>query len=84
MTAPQTVLYSDIDPEDLYKSFKDYQAQGAIQYVLPSDPIGEKWVLGMPDGGLLHLTGVGEAVAWLAGAHAVVSVIAKSRGLIRP
>lgn len=83
MTAPQTVPYADIDPEDLYTAFKKYQDQGALQYVLPSDPIGETWVLGMPEGGMLHLTGIGEAVAWLAGASAVVSVIAKSRGLVQ-
>lgn len=38
-----------LDPERAYTELKGYQDLGLIAYVLPTDPIGEEWVIGQPE-----------------------------------
>jgi hypothetical protein len=36
-----------VSPADVYEKLIDWKRQGAVDYVLPSDPMGEYWVIGM-------------------------------------
>lgn len=63
----------EISDEQIYEALKQYEAAGVITFILPTEPLGEEWVLGVPDGlgGLMKLKGKDQAVGWLAGAAAV-------------
>lgn len=56
---------TDTPPDELLALFQSMQNDGLIDYVLPTDPLGERWVVGM-GGDLLNLS-PGEAVAFLIG-----------------
>ena len=64
---------SEITDEQIYETLKQYEAAGVISFILPTEPLGEEWVLGVPDGlgGLMKLKGKDQAVGWLAGAATV-------------
>ena len=68
-----------IDPEVIYAEFKKYVDVGVLQYVVPTDPLGEEWVLGQA-GVLVKLIGDDQAAAWLAGASAVARFLAERAG----
>jgi len=63
----------EITDEQIYETLKAYEQFGVIRYILPTEPLGEEWILGVPDslGGLMKLKGKDQAVGWLAGAAAV-------------
>jgi hypothetical protein len=56
--------------EEIYKRFQEYKQLGVIDYVLPTRPLGDEWVLGVK-GEIHKLIGNGDAMIWLAGAGAV-------------
>lgn len=64
---------SEITDEQIYETLKQYEAAGVITFILPTEPLGEEWILGVPDGlgGLMKLKGKDQAVGWLAGAATV-------------
>jgi len=64
--------------EDVYEKFKTWVEVGVLQYVLPTEPLGESWVLGV-DGQIVKLVGVDQAVAWLSGADAVTRLVARRK-----
>jgi len=57
--------------QEVYDKLLEHQDAGIIKYVLPSIPLGEKWVLGIGDT-IRTITGKGEAVAFLAGINEVL------------
>jgi hypothetical protein len=63
----------EITDEQIFETLKQYEAAGVISYILPTEPLGEEWILGVPDelGGLMKLKGKDQAVGWLAGAATV-------------
>lgn len=63
----------EISDEQIYETFKQYEVAGVLRFVLPTTPLGEEWILGVPDklGGLMKLKGKDQAVGWLAGAATV-------------
>jgi hypothetical protein len=69
--APETP--EEITNEEIYATLKQYEEAGVISFILPTEPLGEEWVLGVPDGlgGLMKLKGKDQAVGWLAGAAAL-------------
>ena len=50
---------SEITDEQIYETLKQYEAAGVITFILPTEPLGEEWILGVPDGlgGLMKLKG---------------------------
>lgn len=66
--APETP--EEITNEQIYATLKQYEEAGVISFILPTEPLGEEWVLGVPDelGGLMKLKGKDQAAGWLAGA----------------
>ena len=66
-------LPEEITDEQIYETLKQYEAAGVISYILPTEPLGEEWILGVPDGlgGLMKLKGKDQAAGWLAGAATV-------------
>jgi hypothetical protein len=63
----------EISDEQIYETLKQYEAAGVITFILPTEPLGEEWILGVPDqlGGLMKLKGKDQATGWLAGAAVV-------------
>ena len=45
------------------RTLKQYEAAGVISYILPTEPLGEEWILGVPDGlgGPMKLKGKDQA-----------------------
>lgn len=70
----------EVTNEQVYADLLKYQELGVIQYVLPTDPLGAVWHIGV-GGQIQKLIGKGQAVAWLVGAAAVAGALAKQAGL---
>ncbi len=52
--------------EQIYDDLKTYQQGGMIDYVLPTDPIGEEWVVGW-QGQILKFGGKESIIGFLLG-----------------
>jgi hypothetical protein len=46
MTTPSTTESAEVSNETIYQHLKDYQEAGMIEYVLPTEPLGEQWIVG--------------------------------------
>lgn len=52
--------------QQILAAFEEYADKGVLDYVLPTEPLGEEWVLGMR-GDIVKLKTKNEAMACLAG-----------------
>jgi len=64
---------AEITDEQIYETLRQYEAAGVITFIVPTEPLGEEWILGVPNGlgGLMKLKGKDQAVGWIAGAATV-------------
>lgn len=76
-----TIPADELTDEQILQQFKDYESVGFIEYVLPTNPLGEEWILGI-DGQICKLIGKGDATIFIAGAGMVLKTIARKKGLI--
>jgi hypothetical protein len=69
--------------EEIYERFKLYQELGLLQYVLPTDPLGEQWILGAAPYGmpLTKLIGDGDAIVYIAATEAMIKFMAERMGV---
>jgi hypothetical protein len=56
--------------QKIYEELRQYQHLGVLEYVLPTDPLGEEWIL-VVQGQIVKLIGDDQAAAFLAGCAAV-------------
>ena len=61
--------------QQIYEELRQYKQLGVLEYVLPTDPLGEEWHLGVK-GQIVKLIGDDQAAAFLAGAAAVAHWVA--------
>lgn len=59
-------LSKDTTPEQIYAYLRTMEGDGVLTYILPTTPLGEEWVVGMFDGGLLKLNHE-QVIAFLIG-----------------
>lgn len=57
---------AEVTDERIYEDLKAYQEAGMIEYVLPTDPIGEQWIVGWR-GQILKFTTKEGIVGFLTG-----------------
>ena len=69
--------------EHLYAELKKLEAVGAVEYVLPTVPLGEEWIVGF-EGSIIKMIGNGEAAAFLAGVNVACRTLARHAGLSIP
>lgn len=60
-----------LSPEKALEALQEYVDVGMLEYVVPSEPLGERWVIGVPTSRILILRGVDEVHAFLAGVTAL-------------
>ena len=60
----------EITDEQIYAELRQYELLGVLEYVLPTEPLGEEWVLGV-EGRIVKLVGKDQACGFLAGASAL-------------
>ena len=60
----------EITDEQIYGELRKYQELGVLEYVLPTEPLGIEWVLGV-EGRIVKLAGKDQACGFLAGASAL-------------
>lgn len=77
----QSKQAATMDPDTVLTQLQRYADVGFIEYVVPTIPAGEEWVVGLPDLGLVKLSH-GDAVAFVMGAETVVRTLAKQQGLL--
>ena len=56
----------EVSNEKIYEDLKAYQDADLIEYVLPTEPLGEQWIIGC-DGQILKFTTKEGIVGFLAG-----------------
>lgn len=69
-----------LTPEDVYDRLKAYQEAGMFSYVLPTDPLGEQWILGIEDIPLAKFAGT-DIIPFLAGLDTAIKFIARRQGV---
>jgi len=57
---------SELTPEMAYGELRAYERLGMLEYVLPTEPLGEAWTLGFK-GQIIKLAGMDQCAAFLAG-----------------
>ena len=67
--------------QEIYDRFKIYQQYGLLNYVLPTKPLGEQWVLGLDDLPLAKLMGDGDAIVFIAATENMIRFMAKRMGI---
>lgn len=68
---PDSLEQEEMSDEKILEQLKGYVQVGALKYVLPTEPLGEAWVLGYEDG-ILKFNTKDEVMAFLAGADMVL------------
>lgn len=65
----------EFSPEEIYTKLREHRDAGVISYMLPSDPLGERWVIG--SGTELMNLDSRQATAWLLGANAILMQVSE-------
>lgn len=68
LKAGDTIEPPEVSDETIYRHLKEYRQTGVIEYVLPTEPLGEQWIIGYK-GQILKFGGDG-IVAFLMGIQA--------------
>lgn len=63
------MIKQEIDAQDILGQFKRWEEVGLLDYVLPTTPLGEAWVVGYK-GEILRFPGNESAIAYLLGLNA--------------
>lgn len=66
--AGDTIEPPEVSDETIYRHLKEYQQAGMIEYVLPTEPLGEQWIIGYK--GQILKFGGDSIVAFLMGIQA--------------
>lgn len=69
----------EITDETIYQHLKEYQEAGMIEYVLPTEPLGEQWIIGHNGQILKFLTKEG-IVGFLAGTSVCATYVGRLKG----
>lgn len=81
MTTNDGTTWAEVlSPEDTYQELLKLQNLGVINVVLPTDPMGEEWVLVVEVGGLVKMSQA-EVSCFLAGVSALTHFLGR-RGLM--
>jgi len=65
--------------EEILTQLQDFARVGVIQYVLPTEPLGQEWVIGLEGLGICKLVRKSEAIAFISGANAVVRLLERKQ-----
>ena len=68
----------EVTDERIYEDLKQYQDFGMIEYVLPTEPLGEQWIVGW-NGQILKFISKEGIVGFLAGIQVCAGFVAKQR-----
>jgi hypothetical protein len=72
----------EVTDERIYDDLKAYQAGGLLEYVLPTEPLGEQWIVGWKGQILKFVTKEG-IVGFLAGIQVAALFVADGRGSVQ-
>ena len=73
-----TQTEQEVSDERIYEDLKAYQEGGLIEYVLPTEPLGEQWIVGW-NGQILKFVSKEGVVGFLAGLQVCAMFVAKMR-----
>jgi hypothetical protein len=71
-------LPPEVTNEKIYEDLKAYDDAGLIEYVLPTEPLGEQWIVGW-DGQILKFVTKEGIVGFLTGIQVCAAFVAKRR-----
>jgi hypothetical protein len=69
---------TEVTDERIYDDLKQYQEMGLIEYVLPTEPLGEQWIVGW-NGTILKFVTKEGIVGFLTGIQVCASFVGKMR-----
>ena len=78
MTETSTSEPQEITDERIYEDLKQYQDFGMIEYVLPTEPLGEQWIIGW-NSQILKFTSREGIVGFLAGIQVCATFVGQRR-----
>jgi hypothetical protein len=76
MTMPSATEPTEVSNETIYEHLRGYQEAGMIEYVLPTEPLGEQWIVGH-DGQILKFLTKEGIFGFLAGISVCAAYIGK-------
>ena len=68
----------EVTDERIYEDLKSFQDGGLIEYVLPTEPLGEQWIVGW-NGQILKFVTKEGIVGFLTGIQVCAMFVAKRR-----
>lgn len=68
----------EVTDERIYEDLKAYQDAGMLEYVLPTEPLGEQWIVGW-NGQILKFVTKEGIVGFLTGIQVCAMFVAKQR-----
>jgi hypothetical protein len=68
----------EVTDERIYEDLKQYQDFGMIEYVLPTEPLGEQWIVGW-NGQILKFTSKEGVVGFLTGIQVCATFVGNRR-----
>ena len=68
--------------EEILERLKLYQSFGILNYVLPTIPLGEQWVLGIDGLPIAKFKGNGDVICFIVGMETAFKFMAKKQGLV--
>ncbi len=68
----------EVTDERIYADLKAYADAGMIEYVLPTEPLGDQWIVGW-NGQILKFTTKDSVVGFLSGIQACAVFVRKHR-----
>lgn len=68
----------EVTDERIYDDLKAYQDAGMLEYVLPTEPLGEQWIVGW-NGQILKFVTKEGIVGFLTGIQVCAMFVAKQR-----
>lgn len=69
---------TEVSDERIYEDLKQYQDMKMIEYVLPTEPLGEQWVVGW-NGQILKFVTKEGIVGFLTGIQVCATFVGKQR-----
>jgi hypothetical protein len=78
----ETTEPPEVTDERIYEDLKAYKEAGMIDYVLPTEPLGEQWIVGWR-GSILKFVTKDSIVGFLTGIQVAALFVADLRGPVR-
>jgi len=67
--------------QEIYERLEVYKQNGIVEYVLPTEPLGEQWILGIDGLGIAKFASDADVIHFIVGTENMIRIMAKRQGI---